>query len=123
MELTVSDDSADVVWTMNGEPPADDAALQFEISYGKPSVPPATWRALPCAHRKDGYGETCEYTTTLGGLSAGSSVAVRVRVTMDGTVSDWSEKSDPIQLAGEKVSLASAAGGKLADGAAAKLGS
>jgi hypothetical protein len=47
----------------------------------------------------------------LGGLAAG------------GTTSEWSEKSDPIQLAGEKVSLASVAGEKLKDGAVAKVAS
>ena len=41
--------------------------------------------------------------------------------------SDWSEKSDPIQVAGEKEALASklasAAGEKLKEGAAAKIAS
>ena len=39
------------------------------------------------------------------------------------TESEWSEKSEPIQLAGEKVSLASVAGEKLKDGAVAKVAS
>ena len=41
----------------------------------------ATWRTLPCSHREEGYGEMREYTTTLGGLAPGSTVAVRVRAT------------------------------------------
>ena len=38
-----------------------------------------SWRTLPCSHREEGYGEMREYTTTLGGLAPGSTVAVRVR--------------------------------------------
>ena len=149
--------SVDVVWSMGAE--AAELSLAFELSYGKPAAPAATWRTLPCSHREEGYGEMREYTTTLGGLAPGSTVAVRVRAAStpaDGDDaeplcanqllpahpfaihdececgalrrrSDWSEKSDPIQVAGEKEALASklasAAGEKLKEGAAAKIAS
>ena len=150
--------SVDVVWSMGAE--AAELSLAFELSYGKPAAPAATWRTLPCSHREEGYGEMREYTTTLGGLAPGSTVAVRVRaastpadgddagslcvnqrpcwpilsqLTMSVSAvalrrrSDWSEKSDPIQVAGEKEALASklasAAGEKLKEGAAAKIAS
>jgi len=149
--------SVDVVWSMGAE--AAELTLAFELSYGKPAAPAATWRTLPCSHREEGYGEMREYTTTLGGLAPGSTVAVRVRAAStpaDGDDaeplcvyqrpcrpilsqftmcecgalrrrSDWSEKSDPIQVAGEKEALASklasAAGEKLKEGAAAKIAS
>ena len=153
-ELSVSDSSADVVWTMSGDLPAEGPeGLKFELSYGKPLAPVATWRVVPCAHRTDGYGNLMEYSTTLGGMAAGSTLAVRLRVicgthsdsqdtclhfflcascrvgnsslelVAGGTTSEWSEKSDPIQLAGEKVSLASVATEKLKDGAVAKVAS
>lgn len=153
-ELSVSDNSMDIVWTMSGDlPDGGPDVLSFELSYGKSLAPVATWRLVPCVHRTDGYGDLMEYSTTLGGLTAGTTLAVRLRaiygmcdylqvtclhlasvvairsnpavggLAADGTTSEWSEKSDPIQLAGEKISLASVAGEKLKDGAVAKVAS
>lgn len=51
------------------------------------------------------------------------SVTLSLELVAGGTTSEWSEKSDPIQLAGEKVSLASVATEKLKDGAVAKVAS
>jgi hypothetical protein len=80
-ELSVSDNSMDIVWTMSGDLSAGGPdVLRFELSYGKPLAPVATWRLVPCTHRTDGYGDLMEYSTTLGGLTAGSTLAVRLRV-------------------------------------------
>lgn len=80
-ELSVSDSSLDVVWTMSGDlSDRGSEELKFELSYGKPLAPVATWRVVPCTHRTDGYGHLMEYSTTVGGLASGSTVAVRLRV-------------------------------------------
>ena len=80
-ELSVSDSSVDIVWTMSGVPPdGGSEALRFELSYGKPLAPVATWRLVPCTHRTDGYGDQMEYSTTLSGLGPGSTLAARLRV-------------------------------------------
>ena len=80
-ELSVSDNSIDIVWTMSGDLlDGGPDALRFELSYGKPLAPVATWRLVPCTHRTDGYGDLMEYSTTLRGLTAGSTLAVRLRV-------------------------------------------
>eukprot|EP01043_Picozoa_sp_COSAG02_P033189 COSAG02_NODE_2255_length_9345_cov_3.269414_4_plen_189_part_00 len=80
-ELSVSDNSMDIVWTMSGDlPDGGPDVLRFELSYGKSLAPVATWRLVPCTHRTDGYGDLMEYSTTLGGLTAGTTLAVRLRV-------------------------------------------